>query len=92
MGETTTSLHEEMLRENHDRATIECTLRSLVARGLMVTSRGTYAGTQRSRDGAVGARVYEDDWWVLTEEGRAAIGLPPRASNPDDDQSDTNLV
>lgn len=79
MGETTTSLYEEMLRESHDRATIEATLRSLVARGLMTTSRGIYAGTQRSRDGRVDARMYEDDWWVLTDEGRAAIGRPPWA-------------
>jgi hypothetical protein len=78
MGETTTTLHEEMLSEAHDRRVIEASLCSLVARGLMTTSRGTFGGVQRSRDGREEHRVYEDDWWVVTDEGRAAVGLPPK--------------
>ncbi len=78
MGETTTTLHEEMLREDLDRTVIENALRSLVARGLMTTSRATFAGAQRSRDGGVVHRVYEDDWWVVTNEGRTAIGRPSK--------------
>lgn len=78
MGETTTTLHEEMLSEEHGRDVVEAALRSLVDRGLMTTSRGTYGGMQRSRDGRVEHRVYEDDWWVVTDEGRVAIGLPPK--------------
>lgn len=77
MGETTTTLHEEMLREEHDRDVVEASLRSLVARGLMTTSRGIFGGMQRFRDGREVHRIYEDDWWVVTENGRAAIGLPP---------------
>lgn len=76
-GETTTTLHEEMLSEEHDRAVVEATLHGLVARGLMTSSRGVVAGRQRSRGGRIEDRVYEDDWWVVTEEGRAAIGLGP---------------
>jgi hypothetical protein len=51
MGETTTTLHEEMCSEEHERSVIESSLRSLVAQGLMSTSRGTFGGVQRSRDG-----------------------------------------
>lgn len=78
MGETTTTLQEEMLSEEYDWPLIEASLRSLVDRGLMTVSRGTFAGVQRLRDGRVVHRGYEDDWWVVTDEGRAAIGLPPR--------------
>ncbi len=78
MGETTTTLHEEMLSEEHDRSVIEVSLRSLVDRGLMTTSRATFGGVQRLRDGCEEHRVYEDDWWVVTDEGRAAIGRPPK--------------
>ena len=49
MGETTTTLHEEMLSEEHDRSVIEASLRGL--RGLMTTSQATFGGIQRSRDG-----------------------------------------
>ena len=80
MGETTTTLHEEMLSEDHGRDVVEASMHGLVDRGLMTTSRGVYGGTQRSRDGREVHRVYEDDWWVVTDEGRAAIGLPPRGS------------
>ncbi len=78
MGETTTTLDEEMLDATPGRAAVERTLGGLVARGLMSTSRGVYGGTQRNRDGSTVHRVYEDDWWVVTKIGRAAVGLPPR--------------
>jgi hypothetical protein len=78
MGETTTTLHEEMRGEEHDRSVIETALRNLVTQGLMSTSRGTFGGVQHSRDGREQHRVYEDDWWVVTDEGRAAIGLAPK--------------
>jgi hypothetical protein len=73
MGETTTTLHEEMLVGIHDRRAVEASLRTLLARGLVTTSRGTFAGIQRLRSGRVAERVYEDDWWIVTEKGRAAI-------------------
>jgi len=78
MGEPTTLLHEQELSERLDRDVVEATLRGLVARGLMTTSRGTYGGPRRQPDGSEKMDVYEDDWWVLTDGGRAAIGLPPR--------------
>jgi len=80
MGETTTTLEEEILTEAYDRELIEASLRSLVDRGLVMVSKGLFAGVQRLRDGSVVHRAYEDNWWVVTEEGRAAIGLPPRRS------------
>jgi hypothetical protein len=76
MGETTTTLYEEVT-DYHDRAVIEATLRGLVSRGFMTTSRGVFGGEQRLRDGSTEHQIYEDDWWTSTNEGRAAIGLPP---------------
>lgn len=76
-GESTTTLDEEMLEVTPGRSVIESTLRGLVARGLMRTFRGSYSGLQQHRDGSKVHRAYEDDWWPLTEEGRAAIGLGP---------------
>lgn len=91
MGETTTSLYEEVSSEKYDRAALEAALRGLVARDLMTTSRGIFAGRQRLRSGRTIDCVYEDDWWVLTDSGRAAIGMPPRTSSLDQAQSkDTN--
>jgi hypothetical protein len=87
MGETTTTLHEEMVSEKHDRAAVEAVLRGLVARDLMMTSRGIFAGRQRLRDGRVVDRMYEDDWWVLTDKGRAAVGLPRRTPSSNHGQS-----
>lgn len=81
MGETTTTLRDEMLSEEHDRHIIEASLRGLVDRGLMTSSRGIFGGVQRLRDGRVERRIYEDDWWVVTDEGRTAIGLPPRSDS-----------
>jgi hypothetical protein len=79
-GETTTTLYVEMLQSPPDRATLEATLRGLVDRGLMTRWRGLYSGSQRDRrTGEVTSVEYEDDWWPVTDAGRAAIGLPPRA-------------
>jgi hypothetical protein len=85
-GETTTSLDEEMLEVSPGRATVETTLRGLVDRGLMRTERATFMGAMKPRDGVHARseahlreavdRTYEDDWWILTESGREAIGLP----------------
>ena len=76
-GETTTQLDESLLEESPGRAQVERALRGLVARGLMTTVRGTFAGTISLRNGHEEHRVFEDDWWPLTEAGRAAIGLAP---------------
>jgi hypothetical protein len=80
MGETTMTVYEEISDTACDRPVVEAALRKLVHSGLMTTSRGTFAGQQHFRDGRVEHRVYEDDWWVLTEEGRDMIGLSPRKS------------
>ena len=77
MGETTVSLQEEMLQGSYDRQAVEGALRGLVSRGLMTTSKGTFAGTQRLKDGRVVEAVYDDDWWIVSDKGRKAIGLPP---------------
>jgi hypothetical protein len=84
MGETTTTLHEEMLKEGLDRTIIEESLGRLLSRGLMTTSRATFAGVQNLRDGSVVHRVYEDDWWVVTDDGRSAIGLSPKGKEWED--------
>jgi hypothetical protein len=79
-GETTTTLFVEMLESPPDRPTLEATLRDLVDRGLMGRWRGTYSGAQRNRlTGETSHVIYEDDWWPVTDAGRAAIGRPPRA-------------
>jgi hypothetical protein len=79
-GETTTTLYVEMLESPPDRRTLEATLRDLVDRGLMRSWRGTFIGGQRNRrTGESTSVAYEDDWWPLTDAGRAAIGLAPRA-------------
>lgn len=78
MGETTTTLCDSMLKVPPARDVLEPTLRGLVDRGLMTTSRGTFGGEEQLRDGRVEHRVYEDDWWIVTDTGRAAIGLPPK--------------
>lgn len=75
-GETSTTLHEEMLESPPDRATLESTLRGLASRGLMRTERGVYVGVQRSREATRAShRVYEGDWWDVTPAGRRAIGI-----------------
>jgi hypothetical protein len=82
-GETTTTLDEEMLKVSPGRPAVDATLRGLAERGLMTTERGRYTGVQRSRDGRVFNRDYEDDWWDVTPAGRAATGLPPKPESTD---------
>jgi hypothetical protein len=42
--------------------------------------RGVYGANQRERiTGETSHVVYGDDWWPVTDAGRAAIGLRPRA-------------
>jgi hypothetical protein len=74
-GETTTTLHEEMLEHHHDRSAVETALHELARRGLLSTHRGVYNGVQRARDDPSRAwhRRYEDDWWQVTAEGRRAV-------------------
>jgi hypothetical protein len=87
-GETTTTLHVEMLQSWHERAVVEAALRGLVRRGLMTTQRGSYAGIQRTRPRRAGGRaaieqvVYEDDYWDVTPAGRQAAGLAPTRIGP----------
>jgi hypothetical protein len=57
-----------MLDSSPGRSTVEAALRGLLARGLVMTERALF----------VGDREYEDDWWVVTGDGRRAIGLPRR--------------
>jgi hypothetical protein len=80
-GETTTILHGQLVGEGHDRAAVESTLRGLLAQGLMARSSGARAGTRHPS----GARLIDagdkNDRWVLTDEGRAAIGLPHAAAH-----------
>jgi hypothetical protein len=76
-GETTRALQVSLLAEPIERPELEATLRSLVERGLMTSWRGTFAGAERDRTGTVRTVDYVDDWWVVTDAGRAAIGLPP---------------
>jgi len=87
-GETTATLDEEMLESSPGRDVLQTTLRGLVERGLMTTSQGRFVGEMRPRDGVhprseagkrqVVHRDYIDDWWVVSEAGRVAIGKPPR--------------
>jgi hypothetical protein len=82
MAETTTTLHVKLVSDTYDRPAVEAALRGLVAQGLMTRYRGILAGTRRSPEGQVtGDR---DDWWVVTDKGRAAIGLPGTAARNDD--------
>lgn len=46
----------------------------LVDRGLLRHERGWYAGPTPNEDGEL---IYEDDYWVVTEDGRSALGLGP---------------
>ena len=82
VGEATTTLCEE-LSDDYDCAAVEAGLRGLVEQGLMTTSRGAFAGAQSMRDDHDERLGYED-WWVVTDEGRAAIGLPHRAVHKDE--------
>ena len=81
-----------MLEVSPGRATVEATLRGQVDRGLMRTERTTFMGGMRPRDGVhpraeahlrkTVDRVYDDDWWILTESGREAVGLGPKGPKP----------
>jgi hypothetical protein len=86
-GVSPVCLDEELLESSPGRAAVEATLRSLLARGLVRSEWAAGGLTLRPRDGIhplsevaerkTVHREYEGDWWLLTEPGRAAIGLPP---------------
>jgi hypothetical protein len=86
-GVATDCVDEELLESSPGRAAVEQTLRGLVERGLVWSERSESVLTLRPRDGihplAEAAerntvhREYEGEWWILTEAGRAAIGLGP---------------
>jgi hypothetical protein len=79
-GEPTRALQVEMLDAPIERGDLEAVLTNLVRRGLMRRWRGTYLGVERPRAGGEQRTVdYVDDWWVVTDRGRAAIGVPPAA-------------
>jgi hypothetical protein len=86
-GVATVCLDEELLESSPGRATVEVTLQGLLARGLVRSERGEGSITLRQRDGIhplaeVAQRKtidleYDGDWWIITDVGRATIGLPP---------------
>jgi hypothetical protein len=86
-GVATDCVDEELLESSPGREAVEETLRSLVARGLARSERSWGSLTLRPRDGIhplseagnreTVHREYEGDWWIITDAGRAAIGLPP---------------
>jgi hypothetical protein len=86
-GVDTDSIDEELLETSPGRAAVEEALRSLVARGLMRSERSWGSLTLRPRDGIHPLaeaenretlhREYEGDWWIITEGGWAALGVPP---------------
>lgn len=82
MSATTTSLNEKLMSNDCDRSVVEAALCGLVAQGLMITSRRVVAGREPSRDGCAGGD--SEDWWVVTAEGCAAIGLPDITARNDD--------
>jgi hypothetical protein len=75
-GETAATLHD-VLAPSPGRIAVETTLRRLLARGLLATDRRTwFGGHQGTRVGRAIDRVFGQDWWTVTDAGRAAIGLP----------------
>lgn len=80
-------LDEELLERSPGRGAIEVSLRALAERGLVRSEWASGSLTLRPRDGIhplsevaqrkTVHREYDGDWWVLTEEGRRAIGLQP---------------
>lgn len=86
-GVSTVCLDEELLESSPGRAAVETTLLDLLARGLVSSEQSSGSLTLRPRDGIhplsevaerkTVQRDYEGAWWILTEAGRAAIGLPP---------------
>lgn len=73
-GETTSTLHEEMLEGEYERAVVESTLRGLVRRGLLTTQRGRHATMPDPVDSS--SVDPEDDWWDVTADGREVVGGP----------------
>jgi hypothetical protein len=72
--EATTTLHEEMSESPGDRDVVEAALHRPAARGLLCTHSGVYGGVQQSWDGTSSCdRLYEDDWWDATTDGRRAV-------------------
>ncbi len=79
-------LDEELLECSPGREAIETALRALLDRGLVRSEWSWGSLTMRPRDGVhplseVGKRrtvhrEYEGHWWILTDAGRSAIGLP----------------
>jgi hypothetical protein len=61
------------------RAAIEATLRGLRARNLVRSEWSQSILTLNRGDGESVAQEYEGDWWIITDAGRAALGLPPWA-------------
>jgi hypothetical protein len=89
-GVATDSLDEELLETSPGRAVVEETLRRLDARGLVRSERSWGSLTLRPRDGTHSLseadkrptvhRAYEGDWWIITDAGWAALGVPPPTS------------
>lgn len=88
-GVSSVAFDEELLESSPGRAVIEATLRELVVRGLVRSEQASSVLTLRPRDGirrlseadkrpAI-RRDYEGKWWILTDAGRGAIGMPPFA-------------
>jgi hypothetical protein len=82
-------LDEELLESSPGRPAVETALQELLDRDLVrsESSPTTSLLTLRPRDGihplseagkrkAI-SRDYDGDWWIITDVGRAAIGLPP---------------
>jgi hypothetical protein len=86
-GVATDCVDEELLEASPGRAAVEQTLRALVTRGLVRSEQSWGSLTLRPRDGIhplseAGKRKtvhrdYEGDWWIITDTGWAALGLPP---------------
>lgn len=80
-------LDEELLECSPGPEAIDVGLRALQERGLVRGERSSGSLTLRPRDGVHSLsevakrktvhREYDGDWWVLADEGRRAIGLPP---------------
>jgi hypothetical protein len=86
-GVATASLDEELLAISPGAAAIEAVMGELCDRGLVRSELSAGSLSLRPRSGvdsehderAVVHREFEARWWILTDEGRAAIGLPAAA-------------
>jgi hypothetical protein len=86
-GVATDSVDEELLAASPGGPEVENTLRSLRARGLVRSEWSWGSLTLRPRDGVhppseagrrkASHREYEGDWWIITDAGWAALGVPP---------------